>query len=227
VQVGGSDRATTFVSDSQLTAQIPASDLAAGGTRQVAVVNPVPGGGVSNLASFTVTSYTLGATPMSQTVSAGQSASYNLTVAPQQGAFNAPVSFACSGLPGRTSCSFSPSSVTPGSNPASAMLTIATTAPSTAQAPPPSGALYALWLGLLGLALLPAATARRRPRRGRAAATALTALLLLLALLAACGGSTEVRVVSRPGTPPGSHTVTVTATSGSFQQSTVVTLVVQ
>lgn len=50
----GSNRATTFVNDSTLRAQIPASDLAAPGSAEVTVVNPEPGGGTSNLGRFTI-----------------------------------------------------------------------------------------------------------------------------------------------------------------------------
>jgi hypothetical protein len=54
VQWNQSNRATTFVSATQLQAAITAADLAAGGTAQVSVVNPTPGGGTSTAASFTV-----------------------------------------------------------------------------------------------------------------------------------------------------------------------------
>lgn len=54
VRWNGADRATTFVSSTQLTAQIPATDLATAGTATVTVVNPAPGGGTSNALSFTV-----------------------------------------------------------------------------------------------------------------------------------------------------------------------------
>ncbi len=47
-------RATTFVSATQLTASIPASDIAAAGTAQVTVVNPAPGGGASGGLAFTI-----------------------------------------------------------------------------------------------------------------------------------------------------------------------------
>lgn len=50
----GGQRSTTFVSASQLTAEIPASDIAAAGTASVAVVNPAPGGGTSNVEFFAV-----------------------------------------------------------------------------------------------------------------------------------------------------------------------------
>jgi sugar lactone lactonase YvrE len=48
VQWNGSARPTMFVSNTQLTAAIPASDLTAVGTAQVRIVNPAPGGGISN-----------------------------------------------------------------------------------------------------------------------------------------------------------------------------------
>ena len=55
VQWNGSARTTHFVSDSQLTATIPATDIATSGTARVTVLNPAPGGGMSNLAFFTTT----------------------------------------------------------------------------------------------------------------------------------------------------------------------------
>jgi len=54
VQWNGAGRPTTFVSASQLTASIPASDISAAGTATVTVVNPEPGGGVSNGVAFTI-----------------------------------------------------------------------------------------------------------------------------------------------------------------------------
>lgn len=54
VRLDGSDRATTFVSSTQLTAQIPASDMLAGATHNITVFHTAPGGGVSNAQTFTV-----------------------------------------------------------------------------------------------------------------------------------------------------------------------------
>ncbi|HPD57419.1 MAG TPA: S8 family serine peptidase [Smithellaceae bacterium] len=54
VQWNGKARATTFVSFSQLRADIPATDITSAGNRVVTVVNPMPGGGTSNEATFTV-----------------------------------------------------------------------------------------------------------------------------------------------------------------------------
>jgi len=45
---------TTFVSSAQLTASVPASDIAAASTAAVTVVNPTPGGGVSNIQYFSI-----------------------------------------------------------------------------------------------------------------------------------------------------------------------------
>jgi hypothetical protein len=47
---------TTYVSSQQLTAAVPASDLATPGIAQVAVFNPAPGGGSSEAALFTISS---------------------------------------------------------------------------------------------------------------------------------------------------------------------------
>jgi hypothetical protein len=54
VQWAGAARATTYVSPTQLTAQITAADLSTGGVFVVTVANPAPGGGVSNALYFTV-----------------------------------------------------------------------------------------------------------------------------------------------------------------------------
>ncbi|MBD2721906.1 beta strand repeat-containing protein [Hymenobacter armeniacus] len=54
VSFNGVDRATTFVSGTQLTAAILASDVATDGTYNVVVTNPTPGGGASAAATFTV-----------------------------------------------------------------------------------------------------------------------------------------------------------------------------
>lgn len=54
VRWNGSDRLTTFVNTTQLTAAIPAGDIAAVGSAQIAVFNPPPGGGVSNALTFTI-----------------------------------------------------------------------------------------------------------------------------------------------------------------------------
>ncbi|MCI0744222.1 MAG: hypothetical protein L0Y58_02350 [Verrucomicrobia subdivision 3 bacterium] len=82
VRWNGGDRPTTFVNESQLTAQIPAVDLASEGAASITVFNPAPGGGVSNAVNLAITKVnnppTLsGLNPISRPV---DSPSFNLAV---------------------------------------------------------------------------------------------------------------------------------------------------
>ena len=80
---GGVARTTTFVSATQLTAAILASDVASQGTPSVVVTNPTPGGGQSNSVTFTITAATNPAptvTSLSPTGIAAGSAGFTLTV---------------------------------------------------------------------------------------------------------------------------------------------------
>ncbi|QQS47372.1 MAG: hypothetical protein IPM66_01530 [Acidobacteriota bacterium] len=54
VQWNGSDRPTTFINSTRMTAEISASDIMTAGTAQVTVFTPAPGGGASNPQSFTI-----------------------------------------------------------------------------------------------------------------------------------------------------------------------------
>jgi hypothetical protein len=54
VRWNGANRTTTFVSSSQLTATIPASDLTTAGSATVTVFSPTPGGGTSAGLTFTI-----------------------------------------------------------------------------------------------------------------------------------------------------------------------------
>ena len=58
VQWNQSPLATTLVSATQLTAQVPASNVMTAGTALVTVVNPTPGGGTSNATPFEITTST-------------------------------------------------------------------------------------------------------------------------------------------------------------------------
>jgi len=55
VNWNGNALVTQFVSDSQLTATVPALDIATASTGWITVVNPAPGGGTSNTVFFAVT----------------------------------------------------------------------------------------------------------------------------------------------------------------------------
>jgi hypothetical protein len=64
VRWNGSNRTTTFVSASQLTAQITAADLATAGSGSVTVFTASPGGGTSNAQTFTITTPTTNPVPV-------------------------------------------------------------------------------------------------------------------------------------------------------------------
>jgi hypothetical protein len=54
VRWNGSNRTTTFVSKTKVTAMITAADIANAGTAHVTVMNPAPGGGISGSLTFTI-----------------------------------------------------------------------------------------------------------------------------------------------------------------------------
>ena len=56
VQWNGGNRTTTYVSSTQLTVSVSASDVATAGSATVSVFNPSPGGGTSNTLTFTIQS---------------------------------------------------------------------------------------------------------------------------------------------------------------------------
>ena len=72
VQWKNSPLPTTYVSPTQLTAAIPASDVASAGTALVTVVNPTPGGGTSNAVPFEITTGTPSVAFDQSTISVGQ-----------------------------------------------------------------------------------------------------------------------------------------------------------
>jgi len=77
----GHSRPTTFVRSTQLTAAISASDIASGGTAQITVFNPAPGGGVSvNTASFLIIQPPPAITALSPSSVMAGSAPFDLTV---------------------------------------------------------------------------------------------------------------------------------------------------
>jgi len=71
--------------------------------------------------------FSVSATPSSVTINSGGKANYTVTVSELGGSFNHNVSLSCSGLPAQSSCSFSPSGLTPGSGSINSALTIKTT----------------------------------------------------------------------------------------------------
>lgn len=80
VRWNGSDRTTTFVSATQVTATIPASDIATAGTATVTVFNPAPGGGLSNGQTFTINNPAPTITSLVPSSTLAGGATFNLVV---------------------------------------------------------------------------------------------------------------------------------------------------
>ena len=184
---------------------------------------------------FTVSSLT----PATQTITPGESASYNFSILPVGASFTNAVTLSCSSTPVIAAlCSFTPSSVTPGNSSTAVVMTIATTSSSASLFPSsPNRAvfLYASSLALPGLALL-ATKGRGRRRARRTLQASGLGLILLALLLPSCGaagsngggGGGGGGGGQQQGTQPGTYTITVTGTSGtlSHQAPSTITLVV-
>jgi hypothetical protein len=76
---------TTYGSATQLSAQVPATDIVSAGITTITVQTPAPGGGTSNTLQFEVDSIGSGSTPpnfttLTATVTAGSPANYSVTL---------------------------------------------------------------------------------------------------------------------------------------------------
>jgi CSLREA domain-containing protein len=188
-----------------------------------------------------VNDFEVAVSPGSNTVNAGTSAGYTVTVSPLANAVDDAVALTCSGLPNLSACAFAPASVTPGDTETTSTLTVSTTAPSVSLAPTlhnrDNAPLYAgrlgwLWFGTVGVVLGLSFVTRGAPRRKRLASPLILVLVVsALVLYTACGGEEPTGPGNGgtpiPGTPTGSHTFTITASAGALEHSTTATLVVQ
>jgi len=229
---------TTFVSATQMTASVPASDDATGGTSSVTVLNPAPGGGMSAALTLIIVDFNVSSPTPVQTTTAGQPATFSIVTAPVGGPFPNPVTFQATGLPEGATAIFSPSSVTPGT---STTMTITTTARTVTALTPPflpksprtpeAPTQFPPWPAAVSLAMLLAAatlTTLKPNLARRLVPVALRVLVIVCAgYLAGCAGSGFPRLPVINGTPAGTYTITVTGTSGTDAHSTTVMLVVQ
>jgi hypothetical protein len=165
------------------------------------------------------------------TITAGGSAISTATVMPLNG-FLGSVNLACTISPAVTpapTCTVKPSSVQLTGNARTAQVTVATTAPVTtgtisyANSQPNARAFVWMMLLLtLGFLLV--------RRRRNVVVAAIPAMVLAVASWVGCGGGGGGGSSSShttPGTPTGIYTATVTATSGSLNHKTALTVVVQ
>jgi hypothetical protein len=158
--------------------------------------------------------FTVNVSPQSATMRAGQTATFTITVNPVNG-LNSSITFACSGLPAASSCNFSPASLTPGGSPVSTTLTITTTAPSSA-AVPIAGLnpwTFAAWPVAMVLGLFLVSIGNRSKKVWRWSLT--FGATALACCLVSCGGGNSTPPPNNPGTPSGTSSITVTATSAT------------
>jgi hypothetical protein len=166
----------------------------------------------------------------SATVNAGQTATYNLQVAPTGFSGNVALSCAWTGSqPRGTNCTVSPTSVNvDGTNAAPFTATVTTTARSLAGPRPevrpplsdhPRGVPLAVLL--LGLLMLITVTVPRQQRMY----VRLGLAMALVVLWAACGGGGGATPPpSQTGTPAGTYTLTVSGTASGISRTATLTL---
>jgi uncharacterized repeat protein (TIGR01451 family) len=177
-------------------------------------------------ASFTATDFSISITPSSQTVVAGNTATYSVFVSPSI-TFGANVSLSCASLPAGASCGFSPSTLTfngPGQQSSTLNLTTTVRPVSTISSTRWSSPFYAMWLMVPGAALFGLGSGKRRRKR-LLGFFLLWTVFSLIVLLPACSKAKEQPTIT--GTPAGSYPLQVTATSGSFTRSVGFSLTVQ
>jgi hypothetical protein len=165
--------------------------------------------------------FAIASTTASQSVSAGQSGIYSLSLTPT-GGFNQTVTLSCAASIPAGTCSISQPSLTL-SGPITVTVTASTTAGAAAPPAPrtPSAPGPWLWLAVLGVLGLGAALLRRQRRT----TWVLAAALALVSIWAACGGGSS-STMTATSTPTGTYSLTVTATAGSLSNKTSLTLVV-
>lgn len=234
ISVNGTSLPTAFVSATSLTASVPASAVACGGSIPVLVADPVAGT-TNSLALGVLGScdFSLGApSPASETTTAGGSASYQLTVS-QLGNSAPAVQFSCPGAPAGITCQFSPNPAIPSA--AGTAVALVVSVPASANLlpvlrigshslPAPAALLLLVCAAILSLGISRSKQTRRQfSLRVHPAARALACAIALvtLALMSACGGGGGT-------TPPVNHTyqIPISGSVGNLVHSTSVQLVV-
>jgi hypothetical protein len=172
------------------------------------------------------TAYTVTGPATPVAAAPGGAATFNLSVPPLGGPFDGLVTLSATGLPPGATATFNPPTVTPGSLGAPTVLTIqlpALTANNSARDIPARHTGFPSVPFSLGFVLFGAVLGRKRIPKTLVLVLALASLGVAMSLVTGCGGG----FATTPLTPAGNYTITVTGTSGSFQASTTVTLVVQ
>lgn len=184
---------------------------------------------VSLTVSGAAPDFAVAVAPALGSVAAGASTTATVTLTPS-GGFSGTVALACSGAPTGAACSFSPTSVSLNGSAGTSVLTIGTAARVAKLMASPRKSPFdpALPTGLVLAGMLGPLTARRRRPRSRTARAFgwLGLLLMCGAVLHGCGGGSSGKQPMSGGTPAGTYTVTVTATSGSTSHTATYSLTV-
>jgi hypothetical protein len=225
----------TVLSSNSITASAPAH---AAGTVDIAVTNPggqsgTLGGGYI-YSSSAEASLGLGVPygdSNSATISAGQTASYTLSIGGE--GMSGTASLTCSGAPASATCSLPGSLTFNATTPTTFSIKVATAARVTSALPRPAfpTSMPASWLWTLSLGMLfvPGAQAPKRSLRRWRKYLWFAPLLLMLFVTASCGGGASMGNAQpqQTGTPAGSYSVIVKASSNSKTGATTLTLNVQ
>jgi hypothetical protein len=213
-------------------------------TASLSVTDNVPGGTQTVVLTGIGVDFSVAPSgPSSASITAGQTATYKVAVAPV-GAFNQTVALTCSGAPKMSTCSLSPNSIVLNGSTTTVTVTVTTAGSSASLMPPfgfqPAGGKIALWLafsGLSGLVLL--GSCSRKSRSERFYILALLCVLSIAAVSSGCGGggspsstgTSTSGTSTGGGTPVGNYILTVagafTSGSATLTHSTKLTVIVQ
>lgn len=161
-------------------------------------------------------------------IAPGGAGVYNLTLTPTSGTFLAPVTLSLSGLPADSTYTFTPSTIPAGAGTTNVVLSIHTPKPVAAMTRPatPGRGLPRSPIAF-GLLLLPIFGAGLYRKKGSALPRYVAIILLLAGSTGAIVGLTGCGGGGFFNQSPQTYAVTITATSGTLQHSTSVSLTVE
>ena len=197
-------------------------------TGTLSIVSNAPGSPHTLPLQGNGTDFSISLTPASQTINAGQTATYSLNVNRVAG-FDEPLTADCIGAPEQSTCGIEGDWL----NPPGVTLTVRTTARS--MMPPVRPLPPVTLIGKLALpmlcAMLAAVLASLLVKPRRRAVAAMAAVVAAVLLWATCGGGSIGGGGNNPapqvGTPAGTYSLTITGTTGMVSRQASVSLTVK